>query len=232
MVGATVGAVAALSLALAPAIGAATKPIKLRSASIGGVGSFTPAGTDARLAAALARNGAAVTNFRFTAASSVRLNRSVAVAVRARTSRPVAASTERTALVAAAAPAMAPIAYDLGVAVGWRRFALSGDLAKTDIGSLGGNLGKREAVDVGVSYNARSWSAQAKVGADRVTGSAPRAITGGAGYSVDLGGSYSVASDLDVTAGVRYRAERDRLIQRADDRRDSQAVYVGTAFRF
>lgn len=227
MVGVSVGAVAALSVAVVPAVGAASGPIKLRSNAAGRIGSFTPAGTDARLAAALARNGAAHTTFKFTAASSVRLNRSVAVAVRARTTNPAAAS-ERAALVVAAKPTMAPIAYDLGVAIGWRRFALSGDMAKADIGTLG----KREAVDVGVSYTARDWSTRVQVGADRVTGSAPRAITGGPAYSVDLGGSYSIARDLDVTAGVRYRAERDRLTQRADDRRDSQAVYVGTAFRF
>jgi len=50
-------------------------------------------------------------------------------------------------------------------------------------------------------------------------------------YSVDLGGAYSLTRNLDVTAGVRYRSDRDRLTQ-ADARRDSQAVYVGTAFRF
>jgi hypothetical protein len=32
---------------------------------------------------------------------------------------------------------------------------------------------------------------------------------------------------------VRYRtSERDRLAPLADNRRDSQAVYVGTAFKF
>ncbi len=38
--------------------------------------------------------------------------------------------------------------------------------------------------------------------------------------------------NLDVTAGVRYKArDRDRLPPLTDDRRDSQAVYVGTAFQ-
>jgi hypothetical protein len=38
---------------------------------------------------------------------------------------------------------------------------------------------------------------------------------------------------LDVTGGVRYRVARDRLEPLAqDDRRDSQAVYIGTAVRF
>ena len=48
-----------------------------------------------------------------------------------------------------------------------------------------------------------------------------------------MGGAFSIARNLDVTAGARYRIARDRLepISR-DERRDSQAVYVGTAFRF
>jgi len=36
-----------------------------------------------------------------------------------------------------------------------------------------------------------------------------------------------------VTAGVRYKSERNnRLEALQDNRRDSQAVYLGTAFRF
>jgi hypothetical protein len=35
-----------------------------------------------------------------------------------------------------------------------------------------------------------------------------------------------------VTAGVRYRSDRERFVKVDDDRRDSQAVYLGTAFRF
>ena len=62
----------------------------------------------------------------------------------------------------------------------------------------------------------------------------PRAIIGGdlSSYSLDVGGSYSVTRNLDVTAGVRYKSDRDRLERLRDDRRDSQALYVGTAFRF
>jgi hypothetical protein len=47
-----------------------------------------------------------------------------------------------------------------------------------------------------------------------------------------LSPSYQIARNLDVTGGVRYKIQRDRLEPLADQRRDSQAVYVGTAFRF
>ena len=58
-------------------------------------------------------------------------------------------------------------------------------------------------------------------------------LTGGRAINFDLGGSLAVARNLDLTVGVRYKAEqRDRLQLVDDGRRDSQAVYIGTAFKF
>ena len=51
-------------------------------------------------------------------------------------------------------------------------------------------------------------------------------------YSLDVGGSYDLSRRIAVTGGVRYNIERDRLSALTDARRDSQAVYVGTAFKF
>lgn len=229
------GGAVALVLALSPAIGALrpAAPAKPRVSldARGGLGSFTPSAADPRLAAMLSRGSLARAGFRFTPASaSVRINRSVTVAVRARGDG-AALGGDRAALVAAPANAgIAPIAYSLGAAVGWKRFALSGDVAKVDLGALGG----REAVDVGLSYNARKWSARVAAGAERPLAGPPHALSGGnPAYSAEIGGSYSIARNVDLTAGVRYRAaERDRLLPLADDRRDSQAVYVGTAFKF
>jgi hypothetical protein len=216
--------------ALSPATGAskaeARKP-RVVLVARESIGSFTPAATDPRLAAVLSRSGLNSAGFRFTPASSVRINRSVTVAVRARTNRPGGSGTQ-TALVAAPVSSLAPIAYNLGVAVGWRKFAISGDLEKVDIVGVGG----REAADVGLSYSLKRFSTRLQLGADRATGPLPRLIGGGTAYTADLGTSYSLTRNLDVTAGVRYRAERDRLLPQADTRRDSQAVYVGTAFRF
>ena len=233
LTGVTVAALIALGAAVSPAAGASGKAVRHKPrvtlSENGGIGAFTPAATDARLAAALARSGLSTSGFRFTPASSVRLNRSVTVAVRARsTNAGPAVRNERVALVSPTASAIAPVAYNLGVAVGWRRFAVSGDLASVDIDGLG----KREAVDVGLSYNTRKWSTKLQVGADRATGPAPTSILGGSGYSFDVGGTYALTHNLNVTAGLRYRADRDRLLVRDDDRRDSQAVYVGTAIRF
>ena len=228
------GAVAASLLALAPAIGAPTRGAVASKPRVAlprtAIGSFTPASADPQLAAALSRSGISAGSFRFTPAASLRLNRSVTVAVRARTnSRPTPSSSQQVALVAPAASPIAPVAYNLGVSLGWRKFAVTGDMAKLDLAGIG----RRDVMDVGVSYTTQRLTTRVQVGADRATGVAPRALANGDGVQVDFGGSYALSRNLDVTAGVRYRAEREqRLLTRGDDRRDSQAVYVGTAVKF
>lgn len=213
--------------ALAAADGQSLAERRIAStAATSGIGSFTPASGDPRLAAALARAGVSASGFRFTPSGADKAGmRAVTVAVRARSSR--AAIADR--LTGNSPVALAPIAYNLGVAVGWKRFALSGDLSKVD---LAGQPGSRESVDFGVSYTGRSLSGRVKAEASRPIGSAPRLVQDSPSYSVDVGGSYSLTRNLDVTAGVRYKTERENLPRIVEDRRDSQSVYVGTAFRF
>ncbi|MBN2973711.1 hypothetical protein JW805_17020 [Roseomonas aeriglobus] len=228
------GLVAAIAAAcaVAPAIGAEDgRPAPRRLApSVEGMGSFTPASGDPRLAAALARAGISSNGFRFTPSSAGRAgSRAVTVAVQARSSRTVAAvGADRVAANPSSATA-APIAYNLGVAVGWKRFAISGDLAKID---LAGQPGSRQIADVGISYTGKSFSGRVKAEAAKPTADQPRLIAEAPSYALDVGGAYSIARNLDLTAGVRYKTERDRLPQLTNQRRDSQSVYVGTAFRF
>jgi Gram-negative porin len=218
---------AALTLAV-PASGAPESAKRsLALGSRGGIGTFTPASADPRLAAALARTGLSGSGFRFTPVAAIGRNRAVTVAVRARTSGSVAVADP--AVATAPSVGIAPVAYNLGVGVGWKRFALAGDVRRLDTGLAPGG---REGADVGVSYNARKWSTRVQVAADRPVGNTPRTIVGGDSVSLDVGGSYRLTRNMDVTAGVRYRSERNRLDRLEDERRDSQAVYVGTAFRF
>ena len=62
-------------------------------------------------------------------------------------------------------------------------------------------------------------------------GATDRVTAPGDDQNVDVVSSYRLTKNLDVTAGVRYRTD-DRVQPLTDSRRDSQAVYVGTAFRF
>lgn len=229
------GAGAALSLVLlAPAFATSLTPSKpLRktaqamSFSIpGGIGSFTPAIRDSSRAAGLNGGALSAGGFRFTPSASPSSRRAVTVAVRARAT--TKAEAQRTASLTPSA--ITPSAYNLGVSVGWKRFQLSGDVARIEGGLLPVD---REAVDVGLSYNAPKWSTRLQLGADRSTGSRPVAIAPEHSYSVDVGGSYALTGNLAVTGGVRYKLQSERLGPIADDeRRDSQAVYIGTAFRF
>ena len=67
---------------------------------------------------------------------------------------------------------------------------------------------------------------------DDLAGSAPRTLEGAGTQRVDLGGSYRLSRNLDVTAGVRIKQDRDRLGPLTDGIEDDQAVYVGTQIRF
>jgi hypothetical protein len=226
------------TVAVSPAIAASADKFMAKRngtpALRGGIGTFTPASADPRLAAAFARSGIASSGFRFTPAASDNNRRSVRVAVRARAvgnNVGVNSVTPGATSLLSVAPSLGvnPVAYNLGVGVGWKRFAVSGDVAKIDSGV---GPGGRESVDLGISYNASKWSTRVQLGAEKPMGNMPLSITGGESVSLDVGGSYRLTRRLDVMAGVRYKTERDRLAAPSDSIRDSQAVYVGTAFRF
>lgn len=232
------GSLVAIALMLAPALATTTQQQRLRamrtSASLSDrpLGAFTPAVSDPRLAAALARRGATANSiFRFTPTSALGDHgRGLRLAIRARTTVPVLAGRDAGPTSASPVTAITPSSYSLGVSLGWRRFAVSGDVAQADNGLI---AGVRESAQVGMSYRAtRHITGRVAVAAERAEGG-QRIIAEDQAYSLDVGGAYSIARNIDLTAGARYRIARDRIDQVSrDDRRDSQAVYIGTAFRF
>ncbi len=229
-----VAALAAAGLVLSPAFATGTS-IKKRPAAIAlsfdPVSSFTPANADPKLAAALASKGLALTDFKFTPAPSKGRPSQVRVAVRARTVAPNETRVAQAAIPTTAVNSLTPSGYNLGLAVGWRRFAVSGDVAK--LKSADPAVGGRETAVLGVSYSlSKRLSTRVAVGADRTTGNPVAGLRHGDNVSLDVGSSYSLSRHIALTGGVRYNIERDRLSALQDNRRDSQAVYVGTAFKF
>jgi hypothetical protein len=222
-------ALTALSLSLAPALAAPAAPAKKKPAAASLAGAFTPAAADPRLAAAFAGRGVVGGTFRFTPSSSSNRSKAVQVAVRARVATPAQARRSAVEPTPSALTSLAPTAYNLGVAIGWKRFALSGDVAKIDGGLLPLN---RESAELGLSYSLHRFTGRVKVAAERNDGRPLQLIPQENAVSFDVGGSYTIAHNFDVTGGLRYRIQHDRLQSLADERRDSQAVYVGTAFRF
>ena len=194
------------------------------------VSSFTPANADPKLAAALGGRGLALTDFKFTPAPANGRPSQVRVAIRARVVAPAQARLTDASAPAATLTALTPTGYNLGLAVGWRRFAVSGDVAK--VKSADPAIGARESAVLGVSYSlSNRLSTRVAVGAER-TANPVAALRRGDNVSLDAGASYSLSRRIALTGGVRYNIESERLSALQDDRRDSQAVYVGTAFKF
>ncbi len=224
-------ALAAGGLVLTPAFAATAKkrPAAV-SLSFETMSSFTPANADPKLAAALGGRSLSLTDFKFTPAPAKGRPSQVRVAIRARTNAPGATRLAEAAAGPTAVNALTPSSYNLGVAVGWRRFAVAGDLAKTKDANPA--LGGRETAIVGVSYSLKKFTGRVAVGADRANGNPLPALRKGDKYSLDVGGEYSLSRRVALTGGVRYNVEKDRLSALTDERRDSQAVYVGTAVKF
>ena len=223
-------AFAAVAILAAPAIALAEG--KARSPAIAlsfdRITTFTPASADPRLAAAFAGRSAAIEDFKFTPAAAKDRPSQIRVAVRARGLAPTPTrSVEAAALPAATA--LTAASFSLGAAVGWKRFALAGDAAK--VASTDSAIGDRKSAVVGVSYNLKKFTGRVALGAERGNGRIA-ALSQPDNVSVDVGAAYNINRRVALTGGVRYRVDQDRVATLSDQRRDSQAVYVGTAFKF
>lgn len=234
-------------LALPSAVLAFSTRIDLPAAGLAAnqdLNGFAPGSVDPRLARVLAASptGSKGPMFRFTPAGlATRPDRSVTVAVRV---DPVTASSiivrgvinrSTPALVpGVASMAIAPAAYNLGVARGYQgfaqkmqTFALAQDIHKIDMPDLSTfkppteprGAPSRLAPHIALDEHERP-------------GRAPRTLESVGTQTVDLGGSYRLSRNLDVTAGLRYERDRDRLDAQIDGKTDTQAVFVGTQFKF
>lgn len=205
----------------------------------GALGSFTPASIDPRLLARVSLHTLVHGKlFRFTPAGiEGRPARSVTVAVRVVDGHPrliashPAVAEPGTGL---AALRIAPVAFNLGVARGYQSFALPQPATVIDTPRDRGELR---------TYSLAAQSGSVAVAPPRLgpdvtfdARNAPGRLPGTLGtqgdYQVSMGGAYRLGHNLDLTAGLRYSSDRERLRPLTDHRQDSQAIYVGTQFRF
>lgn len=198
---------------------------------------FTPATVDPQLARRVAAVAGARA-VRFTPAElGTRSSRSVTVAVRVDDEAARAISVRNAIKSAAGEPGrgivqIAPTRYNLGVSRGYESFAkpitLPENVNRVSMPDLA-SFKPREATAQG-----RPSRFQPRIALEREgnVGRAPNTLQGLGEQSVDLSGAYRVMRNLDVTAGVRLSQERDRIAPLTDSVQDSQAVYVGTQFRF
>lgn len=128
---------------------------------------------------------------------------------------------------------IAPNAFNLGVARGYHNFAqgLVPPVESTRKGEMPDLA--RFSIAPGVKGGDSRFSPRIVIDEKQAAGRAPRTFAGDRDDLVDVGGAYRLTRNLDVTAGVRYSEERDRLLPlTTDGKQDNQAVYVGTQFRF
>lgn len=204
---------------------------------------FTPAKVDPRLA----RKVAAIMGtdgLRFTPAASgpERKDRTVTVAVRVdeataralsiRTAMEQPAGTDKGRL---AALQLAPTRYNLGISRGYQSFA------QPAVKPVAVSVGLREMqmpdlgdyhIEAATPGKPSRFQPRIALERDESTGRAPRTFQGLSDQSVDVGGSYRLGRNLNVTAGVRLLQDRSRLAPMTNGEEDSQAVYVGTQIRF
>lgn len=229
-------------------------------AARGAIGSFTPASVDPRIIARLAaqisgRAGASGTPlFRFTPASSetrpdrsvtvaVRVDRAVVQAMAVRGPLPEAAAEAGIAPVRIGPAGFTPVGFNLGVARGYESFAVGAGKpitarlagSKTDAPAVRAEMPDFSGFDLGSRESGTPSRLAPRIELDQrdKAGRAPRTYEGqSSAYQVDVGGSYRLSRNLNVTAGLRYSSDKERLRALSDTTKDSQAVYVGTQFRF
>lgn len=219
-------AIAAVGLAASPALSAMSAGRSSVSLSAL-MGRFTPAKGDPVLLARYASLSAeARRNFRFTPAMPRSGNRAAILVVRARPTA-VAAAALDTGLREPQPIAIAPVSYHLGSAVGYTAFAAPAGSSSVDIAAL---PQARRPVDV--TRRPSRFGADMRLDNRSLPGAPDRAVRPDGNYSVDVAGSYRLSRNVDVQAGVRLQRDNDRLTPLTDQRQDSQAVYVGTQFRF
>ncbi|WP_031295227.1 hypothetical protein [Sphingobium ummariense] len=229
------GAAAAVAgFMLSPAIGAGANLAQLRSqvpvslGALGSISSFTPSIKDPRLAAAYAKVAASAggERFRFTPTSgSVSGQRSITVMVRA--------DDARVAINRTIDPVdIKPMAFTLNSAHNWRKFALPESVGRKALDPVPVETmvdAKNFSLDDGKKDR---FSTKVLLESRREPAATVRNPSGEKDYSLDLASSYSLTRNLNVTAGVRLNNNAARLTPMTDDRQDSQAVYLGTIFKF
>jgi len=212
----------------------------------GGVFSaFTPASADPRMTELLAKSrGGQTQMMRFTPAGTggARMDRSVTVAVRidqevaqaisgrAGAERPSDAEKTSGGLRIAATR------YNLGIARGYSSFAQA-PAARPSLSRGLSEAGIPDLSEFEPSASARRDESRfaARIELDEnqpTTARGGEAVRRAGDQLLDVAGSYRVTRNLDVTAGVRYRQDRDIAPLPDLEQQDSQAVYVGTQFRF
>lgn len=200
-------------------------------------GLFTPASVDPALAARVA-DKARLHGLRFTPARATPLagERTVTVAVRVDSDTARAISI-RKPIEAAAGRSLGLAGLDaskfqLGSARGYQSFARTVDLSANVRNIAMPDLAQFEPSRPEAEDKPSRLQPRIEFEDRAIAGRSPNTLDATAAQTVEVGGSFRLSPNLNVTAGVRYSQERERLDPLTNSVQDSQAVYVGTQIKF
>ncbi|WP_390586771.1 hypothetical protein [Erythrobacter sp. MTPC3] len=198
---------------------------------------FTPASVDPELAARIA-DKARAKGIRFTPAGANPALRgktvTVAIRVDAETANAISVRSAANSVPGAgeSIAALRSSKFNLGTARGYQSFAREIELP-SNVRSLSmPDLSEFEPAKPQVSDKPSRLQPRIELEDEAIAGRSVNTLDAIGSQTVDVGGSFSLSSKVDVTAGVRYSQERERLDPLTSEQQDSQAVYVGTQIRF
>ena len=201
---------------------------------------FTPAGVDSRLAQKFESRSKAVIggSFAFTPAGVGQGKKTLTVAARSQSSSVSNAVSVRNSISAiepgrGADGRLQKTEFRLTAARGWQGFDLVPETRAAVKAPLITGLGESSfRLDKGPKQKPSRFQPAIAVDNERGVTPAPRGNAATDNFEVGVGGSFSISRKIDVTAGVRYKSERDRIAPTTTDQKDSEAVFVGTKIRF
>lgn len=198
---------------------------------------FTPASVDPELAARVA-DKARVHGIRFTPARTTPISgkRTMTVAVRVDDENARAISV-RKAIDTAPGRGMGLSALDasrfqLGSARGYKSFARPVDLTSSVRSMALPDLAQFEPSRPKADDTPSRLQPRIELEDREIAGRSPNTFDSMAAQTVGVGGSFRLSPNFNVTAGVRYSQERERIDPLTNSVQDSQAVYVGTQIKF
>ncbi len=210
-----------------------------RAASLAAMGLdvFTPASVDPALAARVAEKSRA-RGIRFTPASATQISgeRTMTVAVRVDDENARAISV-RKAIDAmpgrgTGLTGLDSSRFQLGAARGYKSFARTVDLSANVNNMSLPDLAQFEPSRPKADGKPSRLQPRIELEDRAIVGRSPNTLDSIGAQTVDVGGSFSLSPNLNVTAGVRYSQQRERLDPLTNSVQDSQAVYVGTQIKF
>jgi hypothetical protein len=200
---------------------------------------FTPASVDPKLAKFVAERATGTARMmRFTpagVAGSSKRSMTVAVRVDEESAQAIqvrsAIATAQDQMAATGPLRLVSARYNLGVVRGYQSFAQPTVLSKKLSDAAIPDLSNFKPAPAGQETS--RLVSHIALAHEEKPGVTPRTREALGEQSLDVATSYRLTRNLDVSAGLRYSQDRDRIAPAAEPApQDSQAFYVGTQFRF